>query len=326
MLVTLRSRIIRTPLFELNFHWNPNKKCGDKVYETARILVEHGQIDPMSVDACGESILHHFIGGLKTFKYLLHSQEHFMVDLSQTDYHGRTPLQAKARMLAPNVPILLKYLVGSSPNPTETAREVWLQCGEPMNLLLGSIMRLSLNYSVRKPIDVELEFISELIWAGSDLHIRNSFGATPLDHLLNFIFCKILDERNREYLLLAWMSCLCRCGIDLQQYWRKEEELHKNGKLVPMGAHRRNIDRIFTVYYGVARDDVTVLVEDICRKLDDRCDIPGSWDSDVEYAEETNSCLIEGQSKLAFWSITTAGFQDGDFCLERANCATEQEN
>jgi hypothetical protein len=310
----------------LNYHWNPNEEFGDKVYNTARILVEHGQIDPMSVNVCGDSILHNFMGRLNTFKYLLHSQEQFIIDLSQTDLHGRTPLQAKARILAPNVPILLKYLLGGNSISTETAKEVWLESGEPMTLLLGSVVRLSLRCSVLDPIDAELEFMSELIRAGSDLHIGNGFGATPLDYLLNIIHCDPSDEWNKECLLLAWMSCLCRCGIDLQQYWRKEEELHENGKLVSLRAHRRNIDRMLTVYYGTTRNDVTVLVEDVCRKLDDGCDIPGSWDSEAEYAEKNKLRLIEGQSPSAFWSVTTVGFQDGDFSLERASCTTEPEN
>jgi hypothetical protein len=266
-------------------------------------------------------MLHNFRGHLKAFKYLIQLQEQFSVDIAHNDSFHKTPFQRiAAGTSATTIPILLKFLLGAGPISYEKATEVWLELGGPMTLLLGSARRLSAICQYADSIGAELAFISELAIAGADLHVQDFSGATPLDHILNTWSVRTFPEINKERILLEWLGCLSCSGIDLHRYCRKEEELHQDGKLVPVSIYRRNIDRVFTVYYGASPDDVTVLVEDVWRKSASLYNLPGSWDSELEYAERRRLNLIEGHSPSAFWSVTTAGFRDGDYSPKRASC------
>lgn len=135
-----------------------------------------------------------------------------------------------------------------------------------------------------------------------------------------YVVDRSLYRGHKEHLLLAWLSCLSRNGADLHQYWLKEEELHDHGIVVQVNSYRKYVDRHFTVYYGQSRDDVTVLVEDIWKMPDPICEMPGGWDLEADFAQQRGLTLIEGQPPSAFWSVTTVGFQDGDYRPERAGC------
>jgi len=276
----------------------------------------------MSSDFRGETILHFysFSGSLETFQYLTQSQDQFSIDLFQTDSWGRTPLQSKASYLRTDAPALMRYLFENNSIPRDKAAEVWIDRLGPMSMLLGSARRLSAGYDIYGLPDAEIRFILDLVQAGADLHTQNHLGATPLDYLLSTWWADNFTEDNKEELLLAWLSCLSCKGVDLHQYWLREEELHDHGIVVQVNSHRKHIDRVFTVYYGQSRDDVTVLVEDIWKKPDPLCEMPGSWDLEADYAQQRGLTLIEGQSPSAFWSVTTVGFQDGDYSSERAGC------
>lgn len=215
---------------------------------------------------------------------------------------------------------MLRYLLGNNSILRDKAAEVWVDRLGPMSLLLGSAKRLSAGYDIYGLQDAEIMFISDLVQAGADLHAQNYLGATPLDFLLSTWWTHDLTEDNKEHLLLAWLSCLSCKGVNLHQYCLREEDLHNHGIVVQVNSHRKHIDRVFTVYYGQSRDDVTVLVEDIWKKPDPFCELPGSWDLEADYAQQRRLALIEGQSPSAFWSVTTVGFKDGDYSPERAGC------
>jgi len=278
----------------------------------------------MSSDFRDETILHFycFNGSLKTIQYLTQLQDQFSIDLFQTDSWGRTPLQSRACDRGTYVPVILRYLLGNNSISRDKAAEVWIDRLGPMSLLLGSARRLSNGYDVYGLPNAEIMFISDLVQAGAYLHTRNHLGATPLDCLLSTWWTEDFTEGNKEYLLLTWLSSLSRNGVDLHQYWLREEELHDHGIVVQINSHRRHIDRVFTIYYGESRDDITVLVEDIWRKPDPLYEMPGSWDLEADYAQQRGLTLIEGQLPSAFWSVTTVGFQDGDYSPRRAGCTT----
>lgn len=186
-------------------------------------------------------------------------------------------------------------------------------------MLLGCARRLFLRYQNRFSPDAELTFISDLTLAGANNHAQGRSGATTLDHYLCTGWIGDKAEVNKEILLLTWMSCLRRCGMDLQQYWRNEEDLHGNGRIAAIDRIRRNIDRVFQVYYGASRSDVSLLVGDVWRKPGDLDHLPGKWDPDAEYVGQSNLSLIEGLSLSAFRSVATSGFQDDDYSPERAS-------
>jgi hypothetical protein len=276
----------------------------------------------MSSDFRDQTILHFYSWSLKTIQYLTQLQDQFLIDLFQTDSLGRTPLQSKACYLGIYVPALLRCLLRKDSISRDKTTEVWADRLGPMSLLLGSARRLSAGYDIYGLPETEIMFISDLIQAGADLHARNHLRATPLDYLLSTWWREDFTEGNKEHLLLSWLSCLSHNGVDLHQYWLREEELHDHGIVAQINSHRRHIDRVFTVYYGESRDDVTVLVEDIWRKPDPLYEMPGSWDLEADYAQQRGLTLIEGQLPSAFWSVTTVGFQDGDYSPRRAGCTT----
>jgi len=307
------------PLYLYKLQGDPEKGLN-----FTRLLVERGQIDPMLPDSQGQTILDCFWGDIATWKYLIRLQDQFVIDLSRTDSYGRTALQNQSMRFFGTTPMLIGALLGDGPISYEKATEVWIGRDGPETLLLGSARRLSIFYQRNEWLSGELAFVSDLVHAGADLHIQDGSGATPLDYLLasnlTFSWSRRLPEVNKELLLLNWVSCLYRSGVDLREYWHKEEGLHENGKLVPRVCYRRHIDRIFTVYYGVGYDDITVLVEDVYQDKNPLTHMPGGWDLEAEYAQKRGLKLIEGESPSAFWSITTAGFQYGDHSPERASC------
>lgn len=289
--------------------------------DTARVLVEHGQIDPMSANCFGRSMLHQFSGSLRVCKYLVQLQQEFSIDLFQEDSYGQDIIRSKANLLPANMSVLIRFLLGEGPISSNTAKEVWHAGWGPMTFFLGAARRLSANYQDFGIFPAELEFLSELIAAGADLHARGVSGATALDHILCTWWIGKHYETNKECLIFVWLRCLSQCGIDLHEYFRKEEELHENGEVIEVNEHRKWIVRRFTVYYGASRDDVTLFVEDVWKKkTEDILEFPGAWDLELEYAETHNLHFVEDLEPTAAWSVTTSGFQHGQYGADRASC------
>jgi hypothetical protein len=282
----------------------------------------------MSVDETGRSCVHFAHWPMEVFQYLT-QQQHFLIDLTQKDSFGRTPVQAAMEFSWYADYSTIRLMLGDGPISSKTTTEVW-QVTEwwtgyqgPTTFLHEAVARLRALFSLSGPCNKHLAFISELIIAGANLHARNGRNATALDYLLSGEdFHHEYCYRHVEYLLLVWLRCLIDCGVDLHQYFHKEEEFREGGRLIETYSHRRGIDRRLVVYYGLSRDDVTILVEDE-RRESDTIHLPGSWDAELEFAESQGVALLEGREPKAFLSITTSGFQFGDYSVERASCVEE---
>jgi hypothetical protein len=259
---------------------------------------------------------------MEAYQYLT-QQQHFLIDLTQKDSFGRTPVQALSSVVWAD-PATIRFMLGDGPISCKTVTEVWQGSKwltgyqRPTTFLHQAVERLNRMFRYSWPWKKALVFISELIIAGANLHARNGRNASALDYLLSD--CRYQHcNRHMEYLLLVWLRCLIDCGVDLHQYFHKEEEFREGGRLIEPWHHRRGIDRRLVVYYGLSRDDVTILVEDE-RRESDTIHLPGSWDPELEFAESQGVALLEGREPEAFWSITTSGFQFGDYSGERASC------
>jgi hypothetical protein len=278
----------------------------------------------MAISKAGQTVLHNFMGAVEPYQYLIHSQENFVVELSQVDCQGQTALQKLASSPLPVTPTLIRAsILGSFPR--QLALQEWPTIVGRTTFLVGAARRLASVFQHTCISRTEIQFISEVIKAGADLHFVDELGATALDRLLGDGHYPAWPsiEINKECLIHAWLLCLFQCGISLQSYFREEERLHPGGMVVERDWHRRGIYRTFTVYYGFYSDDVTILVEDL-QPLSDRSeDIPGSWDSELEYADARCMSLVEDCYPTAFWSVTTSGFRHGDYTAERATCSED---
>lgn len=252
-------------------------------------------------------------------EYIVYSQQHFSIDYSQIS--DATLLQAVGTGGNSYTPLIIRRLIGNRNITFDIATEFWDSdvFDGPASFLTGAGWRLSRNFHSSGIVIAELEFISELIKSGADVHFRTAGGLTPWD-LLSFFYDDV--EANKECLVLSWLSCLHKADINLAEYFRKEEELHDHNKIRPFFYYRKSIIRIFTVYYGQRDDDITVLVEDMWENEElPLC--PGAWDEELEDAEARGLEVLEGRTPSAFWSVTTSGFQDGDYSAIRASCDPE---
>ncbi|KAE9376176.1 ankyrin [Stipitochalara longipes BDJ] len=318
---------LRTPLHNAGASVSLQNRRGDKLRDTMRVLVEFGHIDPMAISKAGQTTLHNFMGAAEPYQYLIHSQEHFVVDLTHVNDQGQTPLQKLASSNLPVTPILIRAAI-RGPFPLRLALEewpTWPKTAGRMTFLLAAARRLASVFQHTCLSIAEIHFISDLIKAGADIHAADESGATPFDRLLDEWHYAPWPtiEVNKECLIHAWLLCLFRSGVDLQLYFHEEERLHPGGIIVERDWHRRGIYRTFEVYYGRLGDDVTIFVEDVELLPERSEDVPGSWDSELEYADARGMSLVEDCSPIAFWSVTTSGFHYGDYSAERATCSED---
>ena len=76
---------------------------------TVRVLVEHGQLDPMAINYKSSSVLHLFGPPLDTFLYLAYQQDKFQVDLEQLDGNGDPVFKGMLRTMLNCSPYLDHY-------------------------------------------------------------------------------------------------------------------------------------------------------------------------------------------------------------------------
>jgi len=285
--------------------------------ETTRTLITHGQCDPMSVNNSGKSALHSFAGPVETFRFVTQGQQDFCIDITQIDNQGIDILSSVGWNGGEGVSAIARHILDIS----------LLGIGDigylsATGLLFRAVSGLSYTFQRKGLINLEeLDFISELIIAGAETHTC-LYAKSPLDDILGVLMpsrstCSV--ELNKEALLLAWLSCLSKCQVDLRQYLKVEEEAHLDGKVVESMVYRPGMDRKFGVFYGDTPDDVTIVVEDVRREASIESTIPGSWDTEAERAGERN-CLILYEEPAAAWSVSTSGFKDGDYSASRAGC------
>ncbi|CAG8951511.1 hypothetical protein HYFRA_00007427 [Hymenoscyphus fraxineus] len=290
------------------------------ILKCARLLVERGQIDPLLQCHGGWTCFDWQDAHTSLFEYLIYSQERFSVDYSQISNESLLQvLGVSGNVYAPRI---IRQLIGSRGMSSDIATEVWFSesLHRPVTFLYGAVYRLSLQVDLYGLAVQELEYILKLIKCGADIHFQTSNELTLWDRLLDARYVNF--ETNKECLILSWLSCLHKSGVNIAGYLRKEEEIHDRGQVKPVQYHRKSINRVFTVYYGERDDDVTVLVEDTWNEKE-HSSCPGAWDEEMEDAEACGMTVLYDQEPTAFWSFTTSGFQDGDYSAVRAGCDPE---
>lgn len=75
--------------------------------------------------------------------------------------------------------------------------------------------------------------------------------------------------------------------------------------------------------YGPNKDDVAIRVWDrnTARYMDDA--IPGAWDAETEFMEANRLVYFEGTGGLVDWTVSTSGFNHGDYSMSTAGCGTQ---
>ena len=320
----------------------------DDVYSTMRVLVEHGNIDPMSKMSMGRTVLHVCSGPPEAFKYLLERQDKFQVDTHELMETGCDVLEHQVFSMIAFPTEIIRVLFDMEPNPENLAtRHINVPVGPHQKapslssgwtLLHALLYKLLQQYNRSGPLDTEplergFRFISDLINAGADIHAQSRAGTTALDEILDFdhvttnawipdfktgsiirqemsLFTESvpvkLYERDRQALLLMWLSLIRRKGFSLHEYARKEEELHPGGILLAAHNFRIGIERIFEIEYIPGGDDIIIYIRDITVDFEKSYDVPGSWvseDVDTDYLDRD---VLRNMSPSANWKVNTA--------------------
>ncbi|CZR58344.1 uncharacterized protein PAC_08236 [Phialocephala subalpina] len=260
-------------------------------YQTLRELVEFGQSDPLALSVHGYTPLHDFSGPVEQFRYLVKQQQVFDVDLESCQL-GLELAQSISIIKTQHTPDNIRLLLGDGPLPTSFIQKGIKDTSQFESTVLGlSAERLIGAFQLSEHLGNELAFISDLIQGGADVHELQNPAATCLDIRLMTWLWRL--ERNREELILEWLKCLHILKIDVKEFFRKEEELHHESKIVEIKTYRRDVERHFSVIYGPGRDDVTVPVRDRVTKRCDESVIPGAWDAEPGFVE-TNGLVYFG--------------------------------
>jgi hypothetical protein len=302
--------------------WERNHQIGNPIqfYETARELVEFGQSDPLALSVYGNTPLHEFLGPVETLRFLVAQQQVFDVDLEYSQL-GLKLAQYLASYLVSNITDSVRFLLGDGPIPSSSIQQrfrgtSWFEG----TLLTHSARRLAALFQRPDDIAKELAFMSDLIQGGADVHELHEPGATCLDFIL--MTWPWRTERNKQELLLEWLKCLHMAGIDLQDYCRKEEKLHQNGKIVETKTYRPGVERCFSVAYGRGRDDVMIRVHDnSIANIYKESIVPGAWDMESQFVKDNKLVFFKGTGGLADWTVVTSGFSIGDYSISEA-CVT----
>ncbi len=134
--------------------------------------------------------------------------------------------------------------------------------------------------------------MSDLIQGGAHVHELHEPGATCLDLIL--MTWPSHTERNKQELLFEWLKCLHIAGINLQDYCRKEEELHQKGKIIEIKTCRLGVERCFSVVYGRGRDDVMIRVRhNSIANIYKESIVPGAWDMESQFVKDNKLVFFE---------------------------------
>lgn len=194
-----------TPTVTQSFEHRTDRYC-----RTVRELVEVGQIDPLALSIFGGTSLHTFLGPTDAFQFLVHQQQVFEVDLESTQL-GLEIAQSLSVFLSPSIAenIRLLFKDGALPVSAKFAALKNIQ----HTFLTLSARRLTSGYQLFFNTAKDVEFISDLIRGGGDVHKPQEPFATCLDFI--FMTWPWGAERNRERLILEWLKSLHLLDIDL---------------------------------------------------------------------------------------------------------------
>jgi hypothetical protein len=223
---------------------------------------------------------------------------------------------------------LMEMLPDSSWTPVMST----LRFGNEQETYLGySIHRLCEYYKLfGRILTHELEFMQKILAASDDNWFPelgtspgtgNAHSHTALDEILGFanyytgrIYGYTYDF-NPAPLLLAWLATLHKSGKSLHKYFEMEGCRHEDGVIQLVGSHRPGVERHIDVEFGKDESDVTLAVEDVLMR--DPHPMPDAWPGD-------RWCLVQGEefdsedTMCPRWSLSTSGFQHGNFDFERA--------
>jgi hypothetical protein len=223
--------------------------------DVVRVLVQHGQIDPMRLSSSKQlyTNLHAYTGPSTVFKWLI-QQEYFQIDFEEHSKEGES---------------ILLHQIGYRLHWGESlARiQVLLDSGCDVNWISSTSQYrgyTALHSAVRRlPIDIRNlraqkceSVIRALLVAGSDIHTRTSNGQTPLDVLVEWsLFSDGFHGDEKQFKTEAidrWLKILRSLGLDLKQYGLREEEIHqfKNTRVAYVFGGRLDWDFTLDFKYG----------------------------------------------------------------------------
>ena len=159
-------------------------------------------------------------------------------------------------------------------------------------------------------------------------HNKDCTGKTPFLNLFWYLWIKcmstaaedvILACRRPELLLNLWLTCLQEAGVDLEEYGRKEMELHEEGLIswVLKDSTTWKGDWILvlkTFTYGPSPSDWEVQLERRDAKADaEPRKTPGAWiEDDESYGEVTDVIIFDGTFKFPGFPVILGGRAEDD--------------
>lgn len=311
------------------------------ICDTLRVLVEHGDADPMVGNSFHRTSLQIYNGPIEGYRYLLDYQQAFVIDLEASDDRGVQVIDQKFTSFVTGFETARLTLARLKPeNHIHRSLAYGGNFGRVRSdipsgftLLHSAIFGLTNIWQIEKPMAEGLLLLDDLLKMGFDVHAVTKNGITPLDYLLDYTYhdlniwtdsgsgieripvkdpSKDLEarelERNKSGFLLAWMRILRNRGIGLHDYWKEEEKLHDGGLVRHCVYVRVGMDRVFSVEYG-EDDEVTIKVKDLDAETE-VFDLPGAWIEDDTYMNGDGHVVMHGLKSRADWDIDSRRLKD----------------
>ena len=120
--------------------------------------------------------------------------------------------------------------------------------------------------------------LKELVEIGTNLHnIHSYLDVTPFTRLVDTFFffsgdslkdLEVARDRMLPTLISSWLECLQEIGVDLEEYGRKEVELHREG--------------LVSWTWDLYRIDVDIKIQSLVYGP-----LPSDWNLEVDFAERS---------------------------------------
>ena len=302
-----------TPLHILtirtHYPMDPNHLNAEAFQETARVLIEQGQHDPMAIDKHMTSPLHRYAGPLEMFKYMVNQQSQFDIDLEQRDDDGWGILDLTCVNVATfmNKPhyhglYVVRYLYETGQLQPGWRYIWWILIAL---MVVGSCSTFDSPSSIPESVGA----ISLPMWLADlvptfNWHLR--YARLPVIIAYD---CgsdenpAVYQDNDRRLLICLWLATLLTAGINLHDYFQDVDDIFDESTVLDNYHWRQGIKRIFTVEYGPDPDDVTILVQDVLVEISLEDCIPGAWT--VDKTRYKTGLIARGLKPTANWRVSS---------------------